>query len=173
MLQPINTKYKNYNFRSRLEARYAIFFDELKIKWLYEHEGYELGNGERYLPDFYLPDFKLFIEIKPVKFNWKEHSKCKRLSNASKCKVVQLVGLPSQELVEVIIPYEQIVDNKKIDCIIVEEAYLTLCKDCYDILEYGCQIPYSEQIEKAVIKATEARFEFSNKNKYQYGKVNL
>lgn len=48
----IETKYKGYHFRSRLEARWAVFFDELGVKWEYEPEGFELPNGKYYLPDF-------------------------------------------------------------------------------------------------------------------------
>lgn len=55
-IKAIETQYKGYRFRSRLEARWAVFFDELGIEWEYESEGYELSNGERYLPDFYFPN---------------------------------------------------------------------------------------------------------------------
>jgi hypothetical protein len=49
----IETRYKGYRFRSRLEARWAVFFDALGLKWEYEREGYELPSG-RYLPDFFI-----------------------------------------------------------------------------------------------------------------------
>jgi len=66
MIQAIETKYKGYNFRSRLEARWAVFFDALGIKWEYEKEGYDLGELGWYLPDFWLPDFSFYVEIKPL-----------------------------------------------------------------------------------------------------------
>ena len=50
----IETVYKGYRFRSRLEARWALFFDEMGYEWEYELEGYQLSNGEWYLPDFIL-----------------------------------------------------------------------------------------------------------------------
>jgi len=73
-MQAIQTQYKGYRFRSRLEARWAVFFDALGIKFEYEPEGFVLKNGKRYLPDFYLPDVSLrrssssgiYIEIKPT-----------------------------------------------------------------------------------------------------------
>lgn len=66
-ISPIQTRFKGYNFRSRLEARYGVFFDALGINWVYETEGYELENKEdKYLPDFYLPDSKVWVEIKPL-----------------------------------------------------------------------------------------------------------
>lgn len=62
--KPIETHYAGCRFRSRLEARWAVFFDHLGIVWQYESEGYELSTGDRYLPDFYLPDFDQWVEVK-------------------------------------------------------------------------------------------------------------
>lgn len=62
-IAPIQTRYKGYNFRSRLEARWAVFFDDLGIKWEYEFEGYDI-KGTWYLPDFWLPEIGCFCEIK-------------------------------------------------------------------------------------------------------------
>lgn len=59
----IETEYRGCRFRSRLEARWAVFFDALNMRWQYEVEGFELPSG-RYLPDFYLSDQNLFIEVK-------------------------------------------------------------------------------------------------------------
>lgn len=65
MIKVIETKYKGYNFRSRLEARWAVFLDALGIKWEYEKEGYVVGNNDRpYLPDFYLPETQTWVEVK-------------------------------------------------------------------------------------------------------------
>jgi len=74
-IKPIETHYKGYRFRSRLEARWAVFFDVMEIEWDYEHEGYDLGPLGYYLPDFYLsnvglrsanPPYKgMIVEIKP------------------------------------------------------------------------------------------------------------
>lgn len=64
-IKPIETKYKGYRFRSRLEARWAVFFDALGLSWEYEIEGLDL-NGTWYLPDFYINDWKCYIEIKPL-----------------------------------------------------------------------------------------------------------
>jgi hypothetical protein len=61
----IETCYKNYRFRSRLEARYAIFFDALGVQWEYEPEKYDLGQLGSYLPDFYFPEVRWHGEVKP------------------------------------------------------------------------------------------------------------
>ena len=60
----IETCYNGYLFRSRLEARWAVFFDALCIKYEYEPEGLVLSDGTGYLPDFYLPDFNCYFEVK-------------------------------------------------------------------------------------------------------------
>lgn len=61
----IETVYKGYRFRSRLEARWAVYFDALGIRYEYEPQGFDLGAVGYYLPDFYLPDFEAWVEIKP------------------------------------------------------------------------------------------------------------
>ena len=50
----IETEYKGYLFRSRLEARWAVFFDACGVDWDYEAEGYNVGENLKYLPDFVL-----------------------------------------------------------------------------------------------------------------------
>jgi hypothetical protein len=53
-IKAIETRYAGCRFRSRLEARWAVFFDHLHIAWKYEPEGFVCGPV-RYLPDFTLP----------------------------------------------------------------------------------------------------------------------
>lgn len=50
-IKPIETRYAGHRFRSRLEARWCVLFEQLGFEWHYEEEGYELPSG-RYLPDF-------------------------------------------------------------------------------------------------------------------------
>jgi hypothetical protein len=66
MIKPIETYYNGYRFRSRLEARVAIFLDCLNMEYLYEPEGIEFPDGTMYLPDFYLPESKTFLEVKGI-----------------------------------------------------------------------------------------------------------
>lgn len=63
-MKSIDTVYKGYRFRSRLEARWAVFMDTLGVKWEYEKEGFDLGALGRYLPDFWLPELNCFLEVK-------------------------------------------------------------------------------------------------------------
>lgn len=64
-VKAIQTQYKGYRFRSRLEARWAVLLDALLLDWTYEPEGYEFPNGSRYLPDFRIPAMRGMLEIKP------------------------------------------------------------------------------------------------------------
>lgn len=94
-IKPIQTFYKGYHFRSRLEARYAVFFDALGWEWLYEDEGYWLGETlGNYLPDFFLPKFKLFVEVKGEAPSDLELAKCRALRTLTGNAVLASHGLP-------------------------------------------------------------------------------
>lgn len=72
-IKPIETKYNGYKFRSRLEARWAVFFDAAGIRYEYEPEGFKSKKGICYLPDFYLPDENMYVEVKaPRKGVWRD-----------------------------------------------------------------------------------------------------
>lgn len=88
-MKAIQTKYKGYKFRSRTEARFAVFFDALGIEWEYELEGFVLDNGEWYLPDFYLPKFDcgMWVEVKATPFTEEEKLKCRLLCTGTKKSV--------------------------------------------------------------------------------------
>ena len=70
-IKAIETHYNGYKFRSRLEARWAVFFDEAGIEYQYEPEGFT--NGEDcYLPDFYLPEHNTYVEVKPPREGYEQ-----------------------------------------------------------------------------------------------------
>ncbi len=119
MIQPKETYYNGIEFRSRIEARWAVFFDTLDVEWEYEPEHHELGlkhqwdwededelqealnetwdEDERdeirraawwkkhekrmYLPDFWLPEFECWVEIKGKEPTPEERSKARKLSH--------------------------------------------------------------------------------------------
>jgi hypothetical protein len=73
MIKAVETIYKGYKFRSRLEARWAVFFDAIGAEWEYEAQGFELDDGTCYLPDFVLHNVggrmdggDLWVEVKGV-----------------------------------------------------------------------------------------------------------
>ena len=93
-IKPIETGYNDYRFRSRLEARYAVFFDVLGVEYQYEPEGYDLGEAGWYLPDFYLPKHNAFIEVKGQSPTKEEVEKLYTLGDQKKCLVFLFEGLP-------------------------------------------------------------------------------
>lgn len=92
-IRPIETHYRGYRFRSRLEARWAVFFDAIGLKWEYEIEGYQLSSGW-YLPDFFFPTIGDFAEVKPTTFADHEIQLCRELSECTEAGVVLLDGTP-------------------------------------------------------------------------------
>lgn len=91
----IPTRWKHWHFRSRLEARWAVFFDSLRIEFQYEPEGFGFQDGSSYLPDFYLPAIRMWAEVKPIEFTEDEKKKCLLLADASGCACLMLAGPPS------------------------------------------------------------------------------
>ena len=83
-IKPIETVYNGYRFRSRLEARWAVFFDTAGIAYEYEKEGFVLSDGTKYLPDFWLPQFECFFEVKGEYPTSNEKEKARLLSLATK-----------------------------------------------------------------------------------------
>lgn len=64
-IDPKTILYNDIVFRSATEARWAMYFDEMGIKYKYEPRYIALAEiNQSYLPDFYLPDLKMYIEIK-------------------------------------------------------------------------------------------------------------
>jgi hypothetical protein len=71
-VRAIPTTYGGIRYRSRLEARYAVFFKHLRDMGLdagdwpvYEFQGFEV-DGKPYLADFLLPTQSLIAEVKPA-----------------------------------------------------------------------------------------------------------
>jgi hypothetical protein len=97
-LKPIETRYKGYRFRSRLEARWAVFFDVLGIPFEYELEGYSLPSGAAYLPDFLLPTLHAYVEVKPTeKLALSDLKKIVEFALAGDHQLLLIVGSPTQE----------------------------------------------------------------------------
>lgn len=93
-MKAIETIYRGNKFRSRTEARWAVFFTEAGIPFEYEPEGFHLPSG-RYLPDFYLPDLKLWFEVKPDATDKSELPRFQELCEQSGMRGVIAYGAPS------------------------------------------------------------------------------
>lgn len=91
MKKALETKYNGCWHRSRLEARWAVFFKTCGIDYVYEKQGYETSPRIWYLPDFYLKDVygmeELWIEVKGVMDD----------EDAEKIKTFAGIGKPEKE----------------------------------------------------------------------------
>ena len=59
----------NLYFFSRWEANFARILNLLRVKWVFQPETFNLET-QRYTPDFYLPDYRSYIEIKNFLSNY-------------------------------------------------------------------------------------------------------
>jgi len=102
-VKSIETVYRGVLFRSRLEVRWAMFFDQLDIEWHYEPEGYQLA-ALRYLPDFWLPYVRsrgkeggVFFEVKATSPTEGERHKARMLAHGSNRPVLIPTRSPSPD----------------------------------------------------------------------------
>lgn len=79
-----------YAFRSGWERTFAEFLDENSLRWAYEDRIIQVSRTMRYVPDFYLHDFGVVVEVKGrqmFKINTME-----KLEKASRLFRIGLVG---------------------------------------------------------------------------------
>ncbi len=55
--------YKTVTFATKLEAQWAVFFDELDTAWEYKSRTVVLKNDTLHTPTFFIPGWKCFVEI--------------------------------------------------------------------------------------------------------------
>lgn len=103
-MKAIETRYNGHRFRSRTEARWAVLFDHLGVKYEYEPEGYVLEDGTRYLPDFWMPAEDCFFEVKGVEPSDEEIHKAGLLAYAAQRFVNILIGAPGKHELWVLRP---------------------------------------------------------------------
>lgn len=103
----IETPYKGYRMRSRLEARWAVWMDVLGVRWRYEMERYTNGDRRTYLPDFYVfyplhpneesavpPEAGCWLEIKPHPLDEELEETFKTFSRGTQRSVIVFAGEP-------------------------------------------------------------------------------
>jgi hypothetical protein len=92
----IPTEYEGVLFRSRTEARWAVFLRRAGFRFEYEREGYDL-DGTWYLPDFWLPDCKAWLEVLGEKPRKDEFRRATKLAEASGRIVLIALKPPSTD----------------------------------------------------------------------------
>lgn len=168
---PIETEYKGYRFRSRLEARWAVFFDKIGLEWEYEPEGFNLSNGEKYLPDFYFPKMDWYCEVKPDRPGAEKEiqNKTKQLVEDLHVAVLLLSSLPEVKKNTIwtfpVLYYDFFSQNhvatETIALLGAEQGALLYKKfdDCANVSSAEFT-KYLEKLNEAYKAARQARFEF-------------
>lgn len=100
-MRAIETIYKGHRFRSRTEARWAVFFSAINYRWEYEPQGYLLDSKTPYLPDFKLifsEERVIYCSIKAEEsddFDAEELRKLHLLADGTSKEVILLSGRPT------------------------------------------------------------------------------
>ena len=171
-IKPIETKYNGFRFRSRLEARWAIFFDMIGLKYEYEVEGFEM-NGIRYLPDFYIPSLDRWFEIKAKPLSEYEMKKCEEFcfnKDNENIKFSVLVGSPEAVKIDAFAgimeyvwewPSEKYPENVRFlapEELSEMEYYSRFIRGLWVVPDVT-----EEELATAAVAAREARFEFGER----------
>lgn len=178
------TFYNNYYFRSKLEAKWAVFFDLMNIRWVYEPEAFICEDKSQYTPDFYLPDVSLrgeisgvYLEIKPKNYESNDIYEG-RISSSIDKPLVLFCGDPIESIID-IQKHSPFVENKNIqlspnwdNCMVFmfceecgkvkiefDEGNYYYCNFCNSSISCGI---IASELEKQAIKARNFRFKFYN-----------
>lgn len=161
-LTPMDTFYDGRFFRSRTEARWALFFNVMGWNYEYEYETFILPSGP-YLPDFYLPDLNVWCEVKPGKLSSVDLNRCTELSdmmnsNSIGVDVLLLEGMPKAK------PYNTIINGRTgLSVLLVgkNECYYPF----FQSEAFNKRSHFLDQTELAVKKSSCARFEYEWKER--------
>lgn len=184
-IRPIETEYNGYKFRSRLEARWAVFFDQLGIDYEYELEGFQLNDKLRYRPDFFLPkmDKGVYVEIKASIDSLTINDIKKMLTFIKSGNSLLLItGIPGQQemflvnlftfsLEELIEEYLDNLLSAFKECLYNFETEVSLCRSPFDLFNGNWTLGFPElrpgyddsEYIRALAYARRARFEFGDK----------
>lgn len=124
MIKAIETVYNGYRFRSRLEARWAVFFDALGVRYEYEPEGYDI-DGTWYLPDFWLPDWRAWVEIKPIRKKSR-----KAYEEFDKTILALKIGLNGEKCIKLIFLGQP---GKEFMFVSTKHMFMTYCTACHNL----------------------------------------
>lgn len=168
MIKAIETRYNGYHFRSRSEARWAVYFDKVGINYLYENEGYVLSNGQQYLPDFQIKDTKIFVEIKPSNYEWEDDLKHDLFAKEMDCVLIVHAGNPGEERTKV--GYGQSFFNNIHQSVEIEGVSKFILYPTYKELDWVKKIVnerrsecgrFCDWINRSIDASRQARFEFN------------
>ncbi|MBI2934632.1 MAG: hypothetical protein HYY29_03575 [Chloroflexi bacterium] len=168
MLKAIETVYKGYRMRSRVEAKWGVYFDKMGFLWEYECEGYDL-DGKWYLPDFWLPQVNMWAEVKAGPFTAEAKDKCRLLARLGGYPCLMLNGPPAMKSYWAMEPldgdYPETTDYALSNYRDYPKAehrfYSSVCLDLNNVQDRSSFWAMFGDMEAAVIAARQARFEIN------------
>lgn len=176
-MKVIQTHYKGYKFRSRTEARWAVFFDSIGVDWEYEPEGFVLSDGSHYLPDFKVTYFDRGWRDHPMTYWFEVKGDLQSITDKELMKVflfehelILLVGAPSEKGYVSNKTWEgesfsefkkRVFSNNEDDVLVAPWSY----KQRPWVDPQCCFASEILEMETAVSKARSARFEHGEKPK--------
>jgi hypothetical protein len=175
----VKTHYNGHIFRSCLEARWAVFFDNYGIDYEYLLEEIVLNNGNRYLPDFFIRSLGIYAEVKPDKgYSLSELKIIEDFALGCDTNLLLIMGFPTKEEIVLINRcsasplYEYINEDNLIEESELISEYIQNLTD-FSLVEFGrnpinnslalvykgrCP-PDEMQFKKSILKAKDAVFE--------------
>jgi hypothetical protein len=94
-------------FYSRWEVNIARLFNYLGVKWIYQPKTFDLGS-QNYTPDFYLPDYNTYIEVK--NFLWR-YSKIRDMKFRKLYPGINLISLLKKDYLKLENKYSHFIRN--------------------------------------------------------------
>lgn len=144
-LKAIETQYNGYRFRSRLEARWAVFLDAAGVPYKYEPEGYDL-DGILYLPDFYLPKLECWFEVKGGKVTDEAAHKAYMLCRATR-QTVLMAGDMFNENPHVWLWRWRYMDGMNIQAVVLRpDTVWAQCSECGTIVPARYQVDENDYV---------------------------
>jgi hypothetical protein len=163
LFSAIQTRVNGYHCRSRLEARWIVFFTELGFEFWYEPEGYRLSNGLLYLPDFYFPQIRMYGEVKPEVLTRDEMDKAGGLVLDSGKALILLVGPPDFKTYDAIWPDNSYPTEADVVLDIAwHPSYYQIEKRLYADtggIGWTSESDFTDEYKSAIYKSRSVRFE--------------
>jgi hypothetical protein len=171
IIKAIETNYDGYRFRSRLEAKWAVFFNAIGLGYQYEMEGFEMGEI-RYLPDFYIPKLDRWFEVKGYSLSEAEIKKCEEFCHRKDNENIKfsiLIGAPDAVKIDDFYgimeyvwewPSETYPENYRMlaEGLVDKEYYSRFLRGLWVIPDVS-----EEELARAATTARQARFEFGER----------
>lgn len=165
-IQAIETRYRGYRFRSRLEARWAVAFEQLGCQWTYEVEGFRLPSGAHYLPDFGVElsvasahPLWFFVEVKGNLAEFVGWDRLWEFASYSPLLILENIPDPQPGAPSALFPLLRAQHHRRVDWIWFQGGGKAGILPASDHPSAGFRVASESRAEQAFFAARGARFE--------------